>query len=151
MGSAQRIGFAAIAVIIALVAVVALGPGSDERDERADRPSAELEQTPTPRLQEASSVETRTPIPKPKIELVRFRDGDVVGGQARLTFEKGETARFAISSDVADEIHVHGYDVYKDVPAGGTARFAFRADIEGIFEVELHGRGLEVAQLRVEP
>ncbi|MBA2515687.1 MAG: hypothetical protein H0V26_15390 [Solirubrobacterales bacterium] len=48
-----------------------------------------------------------------------------MGGQARLTFEKGETARFAISSDVADEIHVHGYDVYKDVPAGGTARFAF--------------------------
>jgi len=61
--------------------------------------------------------------------LGRFRDGEVVGGQARLTFEKGETARFAISSDVADEIHVHGYDVYKDVPAGGTARFAFRADM----------------------
>jgi hypothetical protein len=82
---------------------------------------------------------------------VRFRDGEVVGGRARLTFEKGETARFAIASDVAEEIHVHGYDLYEDVPAGGTARFAFKADIEGIFEVELHGRGLEVAQLRVEP
>lgn len=151
MSAAQRIGFAALAVVIALVAVVALSSGSDERDEQADEPPAALQATATPEPQEASPVATPTRTPRLRPRVVRFRDGEVVGGRARLTFEKGETVRFAVASDVGEEIHVHGYDLYKDVPAGGTARFAFRADIEGIFEVELHGLGLEVAQLRVQP
>ena len=45
-----------------------------------------------------------------------------------------------MTSDVADEIHVHGYDLKKDVPAGGSVRFSFPASIEGVFEIELEGR-----------
>jgi hypothetical protein len=56
-----------------------------------------------------------------------------------------------VSSDTADEVHVHGYDLKKDVAAGGTVSFAFRADIDGIFEVELENSGIQLAQLRVDP
>jgi len=46
---------------------------------------------------------------------------------------------------------VHGYDLKKDVPAGGTVRFSFPARIEGVFEAELEGRKEQIAQLTVNP
>ncbi|MFN8162742.1 MAG: hypothetical protein U0R26_02725 [Solirubrobacterales bacterium] len=41
-----------------------------------------------------------------------------------------------MESDVSDEVHVHGYDLMKDVKAGGTVEFDFPASIEGVFEAE---------------
>ena len=67
------------------------------------------------------------------------------------TYKKGDRIQFVVTSDVADEIHVHGYDLKKDVPAGGTVRFSFPARIEGVFEVELEGRKQQIAELRVNP
>jgi hypothetical protein len=37
------------------------------------------------------------------------------------------------------------------VAAGGSARFDFRATIEGIFEIELEGRKEQIAKLVVRP
>ncbi len=156
----QRIVFAAIAAVIALVAVVALAGGSDSETERADRPPPTVTGTSTPEPQEAEPQEAEpqgtatpaaTPRPEPEIETVRYRGGEVAGGLAELRFDKGETVRFAVSSDTADEVHVHGYDVTKDVKAGGTVRFSFPAEIAGIFEVELESARVQVAQLRVDP
>ena len=42
---------------------------------------------------------------------------------------------------------MHGYDIKKDVPAGGSVSFSFPADIEGVFEIELDGRGEQIAQI----
>jgi hypothetical protein len=89
--------------------------------------------------------------PKPAIPRIEVVDGKPQGGVQRLTYTKGDPVRFAVTSDVADEIHVHGYDLKKDVPAGGTVRFSFPASIEGVFEVELEGRRQQIAELRVTP
>lgn len=156
MGRNQRIGFAAVAIVIALVAVVLIGGREDERTERADvAPTATATPNATSQRSEtggeATPTPTETPEPKPKAKLVSYRGGEPTGGVKRLEFKRGETARFSIASDVAEEIHVHGYDLYRDVPAGGRARFSFKADIEGIFEVEMHGSAVQVAELRVEP
>ncbi len=45
-----------------------------------------------------------------------------------LTYNKGEQVRFKVDSDVSDEVHVHGYDIMKDVKAGGSVSFDFPAD-----------------------
>jgi hypothetical protein len=74
-----------------------------------------------------------------------------VGGVKRLEYTKDDTISFEVRSDVSDEIHVHGYDLMKDVKAGGTVRFRFKADLEGVFEVELESRGEQIAELRVKP
>ncbi len=42
-----------------------------------------------------------------------------------------------VTSDVADEVHVHGYDRTVPVAAGQTAEVTFVASIPGVFEVEL--------------
>lgn len=79
------------------------------------------------------------------------KNGEPVGGVQELEYSAGDQIRFEVDSDVADEIHVHGYDLMKDVPAGGSVTFSFPAEIEGIFEVELEDRKEQIAELRVNP
>lgn len=83
--------------------------------------------------------------------LIIVKNGEPVGGVQELEYDAGEQVNFTVGSDVADEVHVHGYDLMKDVPAGGTVSFSFPADIEGIFEIELEGREEQIAELRVNP
>jgi Cu/Zn superoxide dismutase len=86
-----------------------------------------------------------------KVPTVTIRNGEAVGGIADLEYSAGEDVRFEVTSDVADEVHVHGYDLMEEVPAGGTVSFDFPAEIEGIFEVELEGRKTQIAELTVNP
>lgn len=79
------------------------------------------------------------------------KNGEPVGGVQELEYGAGEQVRFKVDSDVADEVHVHGYDLMKDVAAGGSVSFSFPAEIEGIFEVELEEHGEQIAELRVNP
>jgi hypothetical protein len=72
------------------------------------------------------------------------------GGIVRQTVQKGERMVIVVSSDVADEVHVHGYDLKRNVEAGGTARVAFIATTPGRFEIELENRSLQIGDLTVE-
>jgi len=82
---------------------------------------------------------------------ITVENGEPVGGIQELEYAAGDQIAFRVESDVADEIHVHGYDLMKDVAAGGSAEFSFPAEIEGIFEVELEGRKQQIAEIRVNP
>ncbi len=86
-----------------------------------------------------------------KVPTVVVRNGEPVGGIAELEYDAGDQVRFEVDSDVGDEVHVHGYDLMEEVPAGGTVSFDFPAEIEGIFEVELEGRKTQIAELTVNP
>ena len=94
---------------------------------------------------------TQTAPSAPAIPTVRVVNGQPQGGVERLQFTRGERVRFKVRSDVADEVHVHGYDVSKDVSAGGSVTFSFPATIEGRFEVELEAAHTQIAELEVEP
>jgi hypothetical protein len=85
------------------------------------------------------------------VPTIVVKNGKPVGGIRQLTYEKGDQIRFKVESDVSDEIHVHGYDVMKDVEAGGSVSFDFPATIEGGFEAELEGRGEQIIELTVNP
>ena len=80
-----------------------------------------------------------------------IKDGKPVGGVKQLTYNEGEQVRFKVDSDVSDEIHVHGYDIMKDVKAGGSVSFDFPATIEGVFEAELEGRKEQILELTRQP
>jgi hypothetical protein len=86
-----------------------------------------------------------------KVPTIVVENGEPVGGIRDLTYNKGEEIRFRVKSDVSDEVHVHGYDLMKDVKAGGSVSFEFPATIEGVFEAELEARGEQIIQLTVNP
>ena len=93
---------------------------------------------------------TTTTAGAPVTVRVVVEGGKPVGGIRRATVKKGQTVAIVVRSDVADEVHVHGYDLHKDVPAGGTVRIAFPATIAGQFEAELESRSLQIVELTVE-
>ena len=143
MSAKQRLVFAGIAVVIAVVGRRAArrrlrradgpgGPDARHRDDGFDA-AGRGHADPGGGLRDATPTPTAEPI---EIETVRYSGGKVVGGLARLRFDKGDTARFRIASEVADEVHVHGYDLKKDVPAGGRVTFSFPAGHRG----DLRGR-----------
>src|SRR6476619_700208 len=79
------------------------------------------------------------------------KSGQPVGGIKELDYNQGDQVSFRVRSGVADEVHVHGYDLHKDVKAGGTVSFSFPASLTGIFEAELESRKQQIIELRVNP
>src|SRR6202040_1090699 len=71
------------------------------------------------------------------------------GGGRTIAINKGDRLHLQVTSDCADEIHVHGYNFKKDVPKDGMAAFNFPATIEGIFVIELESRSEQIASLEV--
>jgi len=85
------------------------------------------------------------------VPVVVVEGGEPRGGVQELTYGSGEAIRFRVESDVADEVHFHGYDVGKEVAAGGSVSFDVPATIAGIFEVELEEAKRQIAEVTVEP
>jgi hypothetical protein len=86
--------------------------------------------------------------PARRIE-VTVSGGTVSGDTGRVPVEQGETLELVITSDTADEVHVHGYDVTARVTPDRPAALTFRADLPGVFEVELHDAGTRLLSLQV--
>lgn len=92
------------------------------------------------------------PSPPPPAQVrINVREGRPVGGIRRVTVGKGRRVVLIVSSDVSDHVHLHGYDVMRDVAPGQPARLAFRATIVGTVEVELEDRALLLARITTQP
>ena len=79
---------------------------------------------------------------------ITVANGDVTGG-GRQKISLGDTVTLRVTSDVADEIHLHGYDIMQDVGAGETADLTFDATIPGVFEAELEHEGIKLVELEI--
>ena len=75
--------------------------------------------------------------------------GNVQGGVQTKDVRLGATITLTVTSDVSDEVHVHGYDKMVDVTAGSSVSVTFTADIPGQFEVELENAHLKIVELKV--
>lgn len=145
MTRGQRIGLLGAALIVVALAIVLLGGGDDE-----DTTPAGTGTQPT--LSQEPTASVPAPEPAPGGGTIRIVDGEPEGGVADITVNKDDTVRLKVESeDTSGEIHVHGYDLMKDLEAGGSVTFTFEADIEGGFEIELEDTTTQIAELTVEP
>jgi heme/copper-type cytochrome/quinol oxidase subunit 2 len=140
-GARIALAVAAIAAVVILFIVLS----GDDDDSNSGGTTATSTATQTQTQTQTQTTGAQEP------EVVVVKDGKPQGGIKELEYSKGDRIRLVVRSDVADEIHIHGYDLKQDVPAGGSARFSFTADIEGVFEIELEERGEQIAELRVSP
>jgi hypothetical protein len=156
MSRNQRIALVVAALVVAVVAFALARPDDDDGgDERAARTAPA--ETRTER--DGGTRPTRTQPrerPGPEITRIRLRGGTVVGGPKRVRATTGDAVRIVVDADAPDEIHLHGYDLYENAAPGRPARFIFRADIEGVFEIESHvaedaGKDPLIGRLVVEP
>ena len=79
---------------------------------------------------------------------VGYAGGSITGG-GRRSAALGQTVVIKVTSDVADEVHLHGYDKKANAAPGTVATITFIADKPGIFEVELEKKGLKLFELEV--
>lgn len=147
-----RVLIAALALVVAGALFLVLRDGDEDSSSEPGTTAAQTTTTTTPPQPEEAEQKPDKPEPPPsRIALIKVVDGEPVDGVAELTFTKGENIRFVVESDVADHVHLHGYDVFQDVAAGGKAEFNVPATIEGVFEVELEDRVVPLAEITVEP
>ena len=120
-------------------------------DSTASDPASGSTSTATSTTTASTGSTSTATTPEPAVQTVRVVNGQPAGGIKTISYTKGDQIRLKVQSDTADEIHVHGYDLKKDVTAGGSVEFDFKATIEGRFEVELENAGTQIAMLEVDP
>ena len=138
MTRGRRLALIGLVVVVAVVGFVIAKSGSDNK-----------KTTATTSTTNGVTIKGTTPQNVP-VQLV-VKNGKPVGGVKKIKVSKGDPVRFTVTSDVSDEIHVHGYDFMKDVKKGGSVSFDFPAKIDGVFVIELESRGEQIASLEVEP
>ena len=80
---------------------------------------------------------------------VTVSGGRVETAERRVRVDRGEQVRLQVEADVADEVHVHGYDLKRPVAPGKPATIEFAADLPGIYEVELEQAKRKLVELEV--
>jgi hypothetical protein len=153
LSNLQRLAIVVGAIVVLVVAYVVISGGDDEKSSDSTQPAASqpasTQSTDTGTTgSDTSGTETATPPAPPTVRVV---DAKPQGGIKKLSFDKGDQIRFRVVSDTADEIHVHGYDLMKDVAKGGSVTFSFKGSIDGRFVVELEDHGEQIAELDVQP
>ena len=123
----RLVGIRASLAAAALLVLAACGEGDDSPTVASDA------STPTT----VSAGPTTSPATAATVLGVTVRGGSVVEGASRQRARLGQPVTVRVTSDVADEVHVHGYDKKIDVAAGQTGEVTFLANIPGVFEVEL--------------
>jgi hypothetical protein len=80
---------------------------------------------------------------------VRVAGGKVSGDTGRVPVALGDPVTLVVTSDAADELHVHGYDRTVELVPGRPAELSFDATVPGVFEAELHEAGTVLLTLQV--
>ena len=131
--------------------VAACGGGDDDGGSAATTTATTTTTTETTTTT-GTSTEVETTETEPYATFtITVEDGRPVGGIQRPKVSLGDDLLITVKSDVADEVHLHGYDLSQDVKAGGSIQLPVRATIPGRFEIELEQRGVQIGELTVEP
>jgi heme/copper-type cytochrome/quinol oxidase subunit 2 len=156
MSTGSRLAVLAGVIVIAIGGLVlARSGGDDNSSDTSTTTTAATSTTPTAATQTATTKKTTTPKrtvkPPAPVHNITVKNGKPVGGVQEIKVKKGDQVRLLISSDVKDEIHVHGYDLHADALPGRRVGMTFKATSDGNYEIELEGRKEQIAQLTVEP
>jgi len=138
----------AILGLVISIAVAACGGGDDQSASGTTTQATTTASTTTEDTSESTEVAPTNETPFTAIRIT-VKGGRPVGGIQRPKVGLGDNAIIYVTSDVADEVHFHGYDLSQDVKAGGTAQIPFHATIPGRFEIELENSGVQLAELTV--
>ena len=132
------IGAAAVAIVVALFFVF--------------RPSDEGASTGGTTTTTSSTATPPPPSPPTaaRVQIV-VEGGRPVGGVRSVTVAKNRRVVLVVTSDISEEVHLHGYNVARDVAPGEPARIPFRATIVGTVEVELEHSGVPLARITTTP
>jgi hypothetical protein len=90
------------------------------------------------------------PLVEPDVRFeVDVAGGTIGGGLQRFEASVGQLVEVTVRSDVADDVHLHVYDLKVAVHERMPAVLLVEVDIPGVFEAELHTAGFKIFELAV--
>ena len=141
---------AATVLVLGLTLSGCAGEDNDTASPSSAPSTAAPSPSPTESDSPAPSAAPTTPAPAEGQTInVTVAGGQVTGDTGRVPVPVGETVNIVVTSDVADEIHLHGYDVSVPVTPDAPATLTFQATIPGVFEVELEELGTPLLSVQV--
>ena len=153
MSGSKRV-VAAIALIIAAGAAFAIaftqlgGSGSS----KSSSTTAAAVNTAT------TAVTATTPAERVVRRAIKLDDNGPVGGVAEVTAQAGERIVITVSSSgYKGEIHLHGFDLKREIAPGKPVAFVITAaqtrqpQGQGSFEMELEATATQIAKLLISP
>jgi hypothetical protein len=72
---------------------------------------------------------------------LRIERGQVPKAMRVIRVKEGDFVRLLVSTDRTAILHLHGYDIERQVKPGTVTEFAFKAYATGRFPIHLHGEG----------
>jgi plastocyanin len=87
----------------------------------------------------------------PKDFALVVQNKKLVSGPEILQVNQGDEVNITITSDVVEELHLHGYDKSVDLEKDKPATLSFKADISGRFVYELEDSKVDIGVLEVLP
>jgi len=142
-----RMRIAAIAAPAVLAALAASAVACSARDEPAAPSGTTTAAAAAPRSATTTAAPTTTAANQ--VISATVAGGKVTPPPAPVEVKLGSTVVIEVTADVADEIHVHGYDKSQVLAPGKPGRLELAATIPGQFEVELESAHLLLFTLRV--
>lgn len=70
---------------------------------------------------------------------LRIEHGQVPKALRVIRVKQGDFVRLLVSTDRTATLHLHGYDIERQVKLGRVTEFAFKAYATGRFPIHLHG------------
>jgi hypothetical protein len=143
-----------IATLIAALAVSAVGLagcGGDDNAAEAVTKTDTVATASTTTTATDTGGETTPTTPAAQVITIRVVDGQPQGGIQRPTIDQGDKVVLVFQTDSGEAVHLHGYDIEKEIVPGKPLRLPFTANIAGRFEVELHPTDTLLAVLEVKP
>lgn len=137
------------AALASALALAGCGDGSSQTAATTDTIPAATTQAAT--TDATPTTPTAPSAPKPTTVTIVVRQGRPQGGIQRPTVKQGEKVVLVIRSDAGELVHLHGYDLEKDVTPGTPLRIPFTASLPGRFELELHHPDALLAVVEVKP
>ena len=134
---------------LAVAVLVGLFYGLREKPEVAAPAAVSAQTAAAAPVTNAQSAAPESAKPK-SFELVVSK-GKLVSGPAVIQVCEGDDVQLLITSDQADELHMHGYDLHLSLKANTPATLSFRAEHSGRFDYELHHAHAELGTLEVQP
>jgi len=141
--------WAAVAVLTAVAALTVAACGDNGSSQATGTTTTSTSATTSTTVAATTTAKPATTADTTPVIQIRVVGGKPQGGVRRERVKLGEAVVLRVVADVADEVHVHGYDRKADVAPGKPAEIRFTADIPGVFEVELEQRRQKLLELEV--
>lgn len=138
----RRVALIAAALGLLVSLFLVLRPNDDE-------PAATT--TAAPATTKTGPAATTAPKPAAVVKIRIVVASDETPTTRHFAVKQGRKVEIVVDSEIADEVHIHGYDLGADVAPGQPATISFAADAPGLFEIELEQHHFPIAELEVRP